>query len=98
MIPLIVSYVLNIIDYLFTACWVGRFGIDVESNPIGRWMFQNNVAGLYKIIIVGCLFAVLGYFTKRNRKAAWVAYIPLVAYSIIIVYHLEILLLIKEVL
>jgi hypothetical protein len=42
----IISYLLNIIDYLFTAYWVHKFGIEIEieANPIGRWMFENNLS------------------------------------------------------
>lgn len=85
-----IAYLLNIIDYLFTAYWVHKFGIEIEANPIGRWMFENNVAWVYKIFIVGGLFALLGYFIKRAPKAAWVAYIPLVVYGLIVVYHIVI--------
>lgn len=86
--PLIIAYLLNIIDYLFTAHWVNMFGIDIEANPIGRWMFNHNVAWVFKILIVGGLFAVLGYFIKRYPKTAWTAFIPLVVYGLIVIYHI----------
>lgn len=84
---LLISYLLNIIDYLFTAHWVNLYGISIEGNPLGRWMFENNVAWVFKILIVGGLFAVLGYFIKRYRKAAIAAYIPLAVYTVIVIYH-----------
>lgn len=90
MLYLITAYALNIIDYIFTAYWVHKFGIEIEANPIGRWMFENNVAWVYKIFIVGGLFALIGYFIHREPKAAWTAFIPLVAYAAIVVYHIVI--------
>jgi hypothetical protein len=89
---LITAYLLNIIDYIFTAYWVYKFGLEIEANPIGRWMFENSVAWVYKIFIVGGAFAVLGYFIKREPKYAWVAFIPLVVYALIVIYHIVILL------
>lgn len=85
---LLIAYILNIIDYLFTAHWVNKFGIDTELNPIGRWMFSHNVAWVFKILIVGGLFAVLGYFIKQYPKYAWTAFIPLVVYGFVVMYHI----------
>lgn len=87
---LITAYLLNIIDYIFTAYWVHKFGIEIEANPIGRWMFENNVAWVFKIFIVGGAFAVIGYVIKREPKYAWTAFIPLVVYAAIVVYHISI--------
>ena len=84
------AYALNIIDYIFTAYWVHKFGIEIEGNPIGRWMFENNVAWVYKIFIVGGAFAVLGYFIKRVPKAVISAKILLVVYALIVIYHIVI--------
>lgn len=85
-----IAYLLNIIDYLFTAYWVHKFGIEIEANPIGRWMFENNIAWVVKIFIVGGAFAVIGYFIKKVPKYAWVPYIPLVVYALIVIYHIVI--------
>lgn len=93
---LITAYALNIVDYIFTAYWVHKFGIEIEANPIGRWMFENNVAWVYKIFIVGGLFALIGYFIHREPKAAWTAFIPLVAYGITVFYHLALAIIIYK--
>lgn len=97
-VRLIISYILNIIDYLFTAHWVRRFGIDIETNPIARWMFSHNVAWVFKIFIVGGLFAVLGYCIKKYPKTTWIAYIPLAVYGLIVIYHIVIFFYTKEIL
>lgn len=88
---LITAYLLNIIDYAFTTHWVHKFGIEIEANPFGRWMFENNVAWVYKIIIVGGLFALLGCFYERSREARIAAYILCGAYAIIVAYNIFIL-------
>lgn len=93
---LLIAYLLNIIDYLFTSYWVSLYGIDIEGNPIGRWMFENNVAWVFKIFIMGGLFAVLGYFIKKFPKYKWVAYIPLAVYGLIVLYHIFIFIYIRK--
>ena len=65
---LFIAYLLNIIDYLFTSHWVNLYGIAIEGNPLGRWMFENNVAGVFKFFIVGALFAILGWLSIGNPK------------------------------
>ena len=87
---LITAYALNIIDYIFTAYWVHKFGIEIEANPIGRWMFSHNVAWVYKIFIVGGAFAVIRYFIHREPKAVISAKILLVVYLLIVAYHIVI--------
>ena len=94
-IILTVAYFFNIIDYLFTTHWVNKFGIEIEANPLGRWLYDNNIAGFVKILVVGGLFILLGYLIKQYPKLTWVAYIPLVVYGIIVIYHLIILITIK---
>ena len=86
--PLIIAYALNVIDYLFTAYWVRLYGIDIEVNPIAKWLFNHNIAWAVKFLAVGGLFALLGYFITRYQKAAWTAYIPLTAYALIVAYHI----------
>ena len=88
MLPLFIAYTLNIIDYLFTAYWVKLYGIEIEANPIARWMLENNVAWAVKFFAVGVLFLLLGYFITRYKKYAWVVYIPLTVYTAIFIYHI----------
>lgn len=90
MILLTFAYILNVIDYIFTAFWVQKFGIEIETNPIGRWMFENDLAGAFKILFVGALFALLGICILLKPKYAWVSIIPCVAYGAIVIYHLVI--------
>jgi hypothetical protein len=89
---LITAYLLNIIDYIFTAYWVHKFGIEMENSPFGRWLFENDIVWLYKIIIIGVLFALMGFFVKKGCKSAIIsAKILLIVYGGIVVYHLIIL-------
>jgi hypothetical protein len=85
------AYLLNIIDYLFTSHWVNLYGISVEGNPLGRWLFENGVAWVFKIFVVGGLLALLGVCIRIKPKLAPVAIIPLAVYGLIVLYHIAIL-------
>lgn len=87
MTPLIIAYILNIIDYLFTSHWVNLYGLSAEGNPLGRWMFENGFAGVFKIFIVGGLFVTLGYFINRYPKYKRTGCIPILVYGSIVLYH-----------
>lgn len=85
---LIITYLLNIIDYLFTLYWVRKFGIDTELNPIGRWMFEQNVAWLFKIVIIGVLLGAVGWYVHRHPEDSYLAWICLCVYGVIVLYHI----------
>ena len=84
---LLIAYLLNILDYLFTRHWVNLYGIFIEGNPLGRWLFENNLVGIVKIFIVGGVLLLIGHLLKRCPNIKWIAYIPLVVYGIIDIYH-----------
>lgn len=94
---LLIAYIYNILDFLFTLAWVKLYGIDIESNPIGYWMFQNNVTWFFKLVVVGIIFAILGYCIKLRPKLAWVIYIPFIVYFLLVIYHLSIFFLINAI-
>jgi hypothetical protein len=85
---LILTYLLNILDYLFTLYWVRKFGIEIEGNPIGRWMFSHNIAWLFKIVLNGGLLWAVGYYVRNHPEDAYLAWICLIAYAIIVAYHI----------
>lgn len=84
---LLLTYLLNLFDLAMTSLWVKHYGISAEANPIGRWLFESNMAVMVKIFAVGGLLAVMGVCIRRRPRLAPVAYIPLVVYGLIAVYH-----------
>ena len=85
---LLLTYLLNIADYIFTLYWVRKFGLDTELNPIGRLMFGQNVAWLVKIIVVGVLLGAVGWYVHRHPEDAYLAWICAIAYGILVLYHI----------
>ena len=93
---ILLTYILNIIDYASTLYWVRSYGLDTELNPIGRWMFEQNVAWLFKIVIIGVLLGAVGWYTHRHPEAAYLAWIPLIWYGTVCLYHIAIFLIIRR--
>lgn len=85
---ILITYILNIIDYLFTTHWVNKFGIGIEFNPFGRWLYENNIAWVFKIMIVGILFFILYKFYDRYKLARICSYVILAVYSLLFIYHI----------
>ena len=85
-VKLIAIYTLNIIDLIATMLLVKRFGIQIEGNPIGKWLIETNLVWFVKIVIVGA--ALLGLYKLQEIKIAHTAStVILVVYSILVIYH-----------
>ena len=85
-VKLIVIYTLNIIDLIATMLLVKRFGLEIEGNPIGKWLIETNLVWFVKIVIVGA--ALLGLYKLQEIKIAHTAStVILVVYSILVIYH-----------
>lgn len=91
MVKVIIAYLLNIMDYIFTAYLINKYGIGIELNGIGRWLFENNVAWVYKIFVVGAIMALLGYINIKHKKGTVAIYLVLGGFAVLAVYHLVIL-------
>ena len=88
MTALLIAYALNIIDYALTAYWVSLYGVEIEANPLMRWYFENDIAWAVKIYGVGALMAVVGICINKKPRTAWAAWVLLIVYSAIALYHL----------
>ena len=88
---LIITYILNLFDLVCTMLWVNELGTDIEANPIGKWMIQSGGVYFVKIVVIGLILYILYLITKAKPKLKWVCWIPMVAYSLLAIYHIIIL-------
>lgn len=86
-ILLILTYILNIVDYQQTVYAIQLFGLQVELNPIGRFMLGNGTAWIFKLIIVPIMLAIIGLFVKIDRKQIWAVYFVFIAFFVLVVYN-----------
>ena len=67
-IRLIITYLLNLFDLVMTTHWVNKFGIDIEANPIGRWLYQKHLAVPVKVFGVGVALLALYHALKSHPQ------------------------------
>lgn len=89
-IRLIIAYLLNLFDLICTNYWISLYGLSVEANPIGRWLYQNHLAAPVKVFGVGGLLIVLYHALKKHPQWNWTSWLLLAVYSIIAIYHIVI--------
>ena len=87
-VQFIISYVLNIIDLVFTSVWVNKYGIDIEMNSIGKLLYTTNTVYAVKIFVIGALFILLYKLILIYPKWSWVATAILIVYTLLVVYHI----------
>lgn len=86
-VKLIVIYILNIIDLIATMLLVKRFGLEIEGNPIGKWLIKTNLVWFVKVVVVGVAVLLL-YKFKNNKLAIVGSWITLITFSLLAVYHI----------
>jgi hypothetical protein len=90
-ILLIATYLLNIVDYLETIYAVQLFGIEVELNPIGRFLLENNCAWVPKIIIVPMSLIAIGFIVKIEKRWTWLVYVLFALYLAVTLHNFAML-------
>ena len=95
-ILLLITYLLNIADYLFTANLVRKFGVEIEANPIGRWLFENNIAAFVKLVCIGGMLLLL-YVFRRYKIARIGSWIVFIVYALLTIYHIVTLIIISTI-
>lgn len=86
-ILLIITYIFNLIDYWQTTYAVQIFGLGVEANPVVRFLFEHNCAGIAKFIIPAILLICLGFIIKAERGLIWTAYLSFTIYLFVIIHN-----------
>lgn len=81
---LTITYFLNLIDLIATLYLVSLFGLDIEANPIGRWLIKTNLVYFVKIVVVGLIL----YVVSKSRIGNICSWVLLIAFVLLTVYHL----------
>ena len=88
----ITIYLLNIFDLLCTTYLVSKYGIEIEQNPIGKFILTSvDAVILFKVLIPAA--ALVQLWKYREHKLAQVAsWLLLVVFALLTLYHLYIIL------
>lgn len=96
LIRLIIAYILNLFDLGMTQYFISKYGISIESNPIGRWLFAHSILLLiWKLGLVAALLLVLYHF-RNNRVANISSWIILGVYIALAIYHIILFIIIRR--
>lgn len=90
-IILVITYLLNTVDYFQTLYAVQQFGLSIELNSIGRWLLENDCAWIAKLIVVPIALIVLGIFVKPDKKLIIFPYLLLIFYIFIVINNFIVL-------
>ena len=88
---LIITYILNIIDYIFTKYWVLQFGLEAEANPLYRYFLSIGLAGPIKIIGGALALWAIHWAIAQKPKYKFAQYIPFALYILVDIYHIILL-------
>ena len=89
-ILLVLIYVLNLIDYCQTMYAIRLFGLQIELNPIARWLFEHNYAALFKLVVSAVALVAIGFIVNADRKQAWVVYTLFTLYCLVVLHNFSI--------
>ena len=87
-VRLLIAYALNLLDLIATTRLVQKYGVEIEANPIGRWLYQTGAAYAVKVVGVGLLLLGLYHALQAKPTWAWVSWLLLAVYSALALYHI----------
>lgn len=96
----IIIYILNIADLVFTSYLIKKFGLDIEFNPLGRFLYKHNIISFIKIIGVLIFLSILLTMSKyyKRKLATTSLWILLVIFLALVIYHIILLIKINKIL
>ena len=91
MIVLIITYILNVIDYIETIYLIQHFGIAVEGNPIMRFIFENSYGWVAKLIVPAVLLIGYGIIAYKDRRLLRPIYAATSVYVFLVIHNLSLI-------
>ena len=84
----VVTCILNALDAIFTVYLVNKYDIDIELNPVGKWLITSKYGLIIKIIVVSLLIVLLYTLKTKYPLARYALLFLLIVFSLLTVYHL----------
>ena len=78
------------LDVIFTAIFIHYFGIEIEANPIGRYLFEHPISLILTKIGSSILIYLIYWFSNRLVLAKFGLIEIFTVYSLLILYHIVI--------
>lgn len=91
----LIIYLLNLFDLYATTMLVDKFGLEIEANPIGRFLLKDyRIAFLVKVVFTGISLAIL-YLLQAIFVFRLLMWLIFVVYALLTIYHMVIILYLK---
>lgn len=87
MLILIITYILNVIDYFETVYLIQHFGTEVEGNPIMRYVIENDYTVVAKLIVPAILLLVCGIMSIKDRTCIKPIYFAFAFYLFVAIHN-----------
>lgn len=84
----IITCILNALDVIFTVYLVNKYDIEIELNPVGKWLVMSNCGIIIKIFVTSLLVMLLNALKSKYPFARYALMLLLIVFSILTVYHL----------
>ncbi|NLB61358.1 MAG: hypothetical protein GX802_02865 [Clostridiales bacterium] len=95
LILVLITYWLNLLDLYFTTMLVDKFGLDIEANPIGKFLLKDyKLAFFVKVIAVGISLFLL-YFLHLLLIGRIIIWVLFIIFTLLSIYHFIIILYLK---
>ena len=83
----IITYILSILDLIFTRTIVNKLGLEVEGNPFGKMLLKKPFAAyFYKIVVVGICLLLIYHFQEYVIATVGIC-ILCGAFVLLTIYH-----------
>ena len=86
-ILLVIIFILNIIDYFQTIYGVKHIGLEVESNPIARFLLKHNLGWIPKFILVPASLIIMGILANIYKWTLWFILTLFGLYAYMVIYN-----------
>ena len=70
---------------------ISRFGLEIELNPLVRFLFKHNCAEIVKLVVPIILLVTLGFLVKAAKENIWTVYTLVIIYFLLIMHNFAIL-------
>lgn len=78
------------LDVIFTAIFIHYFGIEIEANPIGRYLFEHPTELIFLKVMSSVIIYILYWFSDKIKIAKMSLIIIFSVYFLLILYHIVI--------
>ena len=90
-ILLVITFILNIIDYLQTSYVVNIFGAAAELNPIMQSFIETNSMWVVKLVFFPLLLVFIGWVIYKFNFGRWAAWTLAIYYYFVVMRNFYIL-------